>query len=223
MWVNGRLAGEHDGRLHPVLRRHHRISAAGRSADRRLRARRTIRPISPSRAASRTGSSTPLHLVSAHHRHLADGLAGTRPGDLDRAPRAGRPNLERWEIGFEALARRRARATTCASTSSCTRGDTLLARRHLHGRRRRSPPPHRALRSRASTTIATSCCGAPSTPTLIECELELLERARRTASTACAATRRCARSACRATGSSSTAGPTSCAWCSIRATGPTRA
>ena len=72
----------------------------------------------------------------------------TRPRDLRSAACAGRPNLERWEIGFEALARGRAPRRPAAAASSSAAGDTAARRRHLHGRRRRGAPPHRAVRPR---------------------------------------------------------------------------
>ena len=128
------------------------------------------------------------------------------------------PNLERWEIALEARVFG-ARRDPLRLHVRLRCGSQMHCRRQLRGRRRRGAPADRALRSRASTTTATSCCGARSRrrSSMSRCGSGASAV---NCSTRSPATPRCAPSARRASASSSTIAPTRCGWCSIRATGP---
>ncbi len=86
VWVNGLPVGEHEGRIHAVLLRHH----AFRRPPRGVRPGRVRggRPARPREAARQTGlaARAAFDLVPAHDRHLADGLArgGARHSDRQR-------------------------------------------------------------------------------------------------------------------------------------------
>ena len=150
-------------RLHAVLRRHHR--AACRRQDRRRSwcAPRTIPPIWPSRAASRTGSSSrtrsgirarpasgrrcgwkrvPATWIGTFALDAESGALGDRLRSVARAANGGR-----------AAARR----------ASCSVGDQLLADDTYHGRRRRGASPHRAIRSR-HRRLSQRAAVEPATP-----------------------------------------------------------
>ena len=116
------------------------------------------------------------------------------------------PNVERWEIGFEAWLRRRAPRGSPPERQAVLRATALLA-----------DDTYAVVASEVHRRIALSDPGiddyrnellwSPATPTLIHAEMQAVGPARRTRSTRCAATPRCARSACRAISSCSTGGP----------------
>ena len=192
-------------RLHAVLHRHHRSPGEPAVRRRSSCAPRTIPPICQAARQAGLAARAALDLVSAHDRHLADRLARAwcrRPGS---ARVRWTPNLERWEIGFEAW-----RAT--ASAAKDLRLDVKLrrrrhaaGRRHLPGRRRRGASPHRALRSRHRRLPQRAALESRDADADRR-RASALGRTRRAARRRSAATPRCARSACRATGSCSTAG-----------------
>ena len=92
VWANARWCGEHEGGLHAVHLRRHPARRRRAAGDRGARARR---PAGSRQAARQAGlaAGAALHLVSADHRHLADGVVGGRPagahpaGALDPQPR----------------------------------------------------------------------------------------------------------------------------------------
>ena len=161
VWVGGLPVGHHDGGYTPFTidittvrtrRRDPRDRRAGRG-----------RPAGSRQAARQAGlaAGAALHLVSAHHRHLADGVA------RDGARHAGSATV-RWTpqpgaLGDRARSadRRGAAATGCASACGSACGEQLLADDTLRRRRRRGAPPHRAVAIPGSTTTATSCSGVP--------------------------------------------------------------
>ncbi len=159
------------GRLHAVRLRHH--PRRRRPLDvpaRRSGGRRSGRSREAARQA-RLAARSALDLVSAHVGHLADGLARARARDVDRADpldaesRALGDRLQRLvrrTPGRRAAAPRHAdrwrdRSSPTTSTRSPTATRTAASR---------CPIP-------ASTTRATSCCGVPARPQLIEAELRL--------------------------------------------------
>ena len=131
------------------------------------------------------------------------------------------PNLERWEIGFEACARRPAPRATCGSACDLHVGGQLLA-----------DDTYSVVAGEVHRRIALSDPGiddsrnellwSPESPTLIEAELRALGRPRRAArSTRARATRPCARSRVQGDRFVLNGRPTCCGWCSTRATGRT--
>ena len=126
VWVNGGYAATR-GRLHAVQRRHHRAAATARRT-RSSSAPKTIRPISRSRAASRTGSSSRI-----------------RSGIRAR-PASGRPcgwsACRATRIGDARDGRRTSRAGRSASSARVDGRPTrrALARRQAARRRHRCSP-----------------------------------------------------------------------------------
>ena len=139
----------------------------------------------PGQAARQAGlaAGAALDLVPAHHRHLADRLAGARAPRPVSAGSAGRRNLERWEIGLEARVDGRRRATTCGSRQAHADGDRLLADDTLP--RSIGGEVHRriALSDPGIDDSRNELLWSPERPTLIDAELQLLRRGRRGAST----------------------------------------
>ena len=147
-------------RLHAVLLRYHATDHRSGRVARSSCAPRTIRTICKAARQAGLAARAALDLVSANDRHLADGLARS----ACRRPRSSRiaftPHLARWEIGVERVDGRRSRASA------------LRLSRHAHAAAARCSPttPTRSsparctaasrCRIRASTTPATSCCGA---------------------------------------------------------------
>ncbi len=147
VWVNGTKVCSPPRRLHPLPRRHHRGTQPRRPpGDRRQRRGRSRRSRqTPRQAGLEAGAA--LHLVSAHHRHLADRLARGRSRVFHRDSSAGRPI---WSVG-----RSDSKLTSAANASdglsprrsaACRRAGAR--RRHLLRRCRRSAPAHRPFRSR---------------------------------------------------------------------------
>ncbi len=224
VWVNGALAGRHEGGYTPFTRRHHR---AARRADGRRRsscAPRTTRTTSPSRAASRTGSSSRTR--SGIRARPASGRrsgwsACPRPAieqaPLDAEPRALGDRLRGVRSTGDA-ARRPALRGQAARTASA-----LLARRHAT---RWSP-------ARSHRRIALSDPGIDDyrnellwSPRVADAasrpSCELLGRARRAARRGqqlhgAALDRRAGRPL-----RAERPPVPRCAWCSTRATGPRR-
>ena len=142
VWVNGAACGEHEGGYTPVRLRHHR-SARGRArCSRSSCAPTTIRPTSPSRAASRTGNSSRIRSGIP-----ARPASGRRSGSSGCPPTWIRslrwtPNLERWEIGLEA-SRGRPGPRAAAPVRAAPRRRDAHCRRHL--RRGRAASVHRRI------------------------------------------------------------------------------
>ena len=222
VWVNGCSVGGPRGRLHPVhRRRHRRADRRCRQDDRRARRRRPA-TTSPSRAASRTGSSSRTGSGTR-----ARPASGRRSGwSACRRPASTSlrwtPNLERWEIGFEACLageerQRPAHVRACSRPAARLLADdsyTVVAG-EVHRRIALSDP--------GIDDFRNELLWSPATPTLIEARAPALGGRAASCSTRSRATRRCARSPSRATASCSTAGPIRCAWSSTRATGRTAA
>ena len=158
----GRGGGPSRRRLHAVLRRYHRAPARGRAADGRGARRRTTPPTSPSRAANRTGNSirTPSGIRAPPGSGRPSGWSECPPPTSEYL--RWTPNVERWEIGFEAWL-------------GGERREGLRLNVRLPPTRRcwRTTPtrswPARCTgasrsRTRASTITATNCCGAPPLP-----------------------------------------------------------
>ena len=215
-----RLCRRARGRLHAVHDRHHRPRPGRARRDRRAGRGRSARPGQAARQAGLAARAA-LDLVSAHHRHLADGVAGDGAGDVHRTRRAGRPT---WRAGRSASkpgSPANAR-DDCASTSSCAAGDELLADDTLSVV---SGEVHRriALSDPGIDDSRNELLWSPHAPDPDRRRGRAVGPARRAARPRDVATPRCARSTCRATASCSTAGPICCAWCSTRATGRTPA
>ena len=160
-----------------------------------------------------------LHLVPAHDRHLADGLAGSGPGDVDRARSAGRRTSSAGRSALEADVGGRAARRPAAARAPRLPGRPMLADDTYAGRRRRGPPPHRAVRSRHRRLPQRSCSGVPQSPTLIEAALQLARRRRRRRRRGAqlhrpAVDRRAGRPV-----RPERPAATRCGWCSTRATG----
>jgi hypothetical protein len=158
VWVNGSSPSPRR-RPHAVLGRHHRHARGRRQADGDgARRGRSARPDQAARQAGLAARAA-LDLVPAHHRHLADGVAGARAAHLHRQDPldAARSKASR---SASRRASRRPATTTCRSSWSC-------ARRPPAGRTATAWSTARSTASSccptpASTTSATSCCGAPS-------------------------------------------------------------
>ena len=218
VWVNGAPRRGARRRLHAVLRRHHRTPESRQSADRRrVRARRPGGSLEAARQAGLAASAA-LHLVSREPPASGSpsGSSGSPSTYLGQV--RWTPNVERWEIGFEAWLAGERRDDLRLNVKLYG-GDTLLAddtyavvADEVHRRIALSDP--------GIDDYRNELLWSPATPTLIQAELKLIARRTACCSTARAATRRSARSARRATSSCSTAGLTSSAWCSIRAIGP---
>ena len=207
------------GRLHAVHGRHHGLRARRRARhDRRARRGRSARPRQAARQAGLAARAA-LHLVSAHHRHLADGLARDGARDLDRQhaldaePRAlgdrrrgrGARDVRRDGLRLNVKLQRGRLACSADDTYPVVAGE-------VHRRIALSDPgiddfrnellwsPSDAdadrRRARAAGADAASCIDDGA-----QLHRPALDRASR------------------ATASCSTAGPTTCAWCSTRATG----
>ena len=86
-----------------------------------------------------------LHLVPADHRHLADGLAGAGARDATSATLRWTPNVERWEIGFEAWLDGERRDGLRLNVKLYA-DDSAAGGRHVHRGRGRSAPADRAFR-----------------------------------------------------------------------------
>ena len=178
VWVNGALAGAHEGGYTPFCA--DITDAARRGAAQQsvvVRAEDDPHDLAKPRGKQDWQLRAALDLVSAHHRHLADGVAGARAGDAASARCAGR----RTSSAGRSASRR---ASTATRRDGPARSRVQPARR----RARCSPTTRYARRSAArctaasrsptpaSTTTATSCSGARTRPTLIDAELELLRR-----------------------------------------------
>jgi len=133
------------GRLHTVHHRRHAVSVSGGGADHRGPCRgRSGRSGETTRQAGLAARAA-FDLVSAHHRHLADGLDRSGTGVLGRSPAL---DAQPGTLGnrFRSVGRRSHRRPVAdARPPSCGRHDHR--RRHLHGRRRRSAPPNCAVGS----------------------------------------------------------------------------
>ena len=216
-----RARGRARGRLHAVLRRHHRSRSTPGCRRRSSCAPTTIRSISPSRAASRTGSCEPHSIWYPRTTGIwqtvwMERVPATwhRQAALDAQPRALGDRLR-------GLARRASAASGLRLRVQLRVGEHAARRRHLRGRRRRSAPPHRAVRSRHRRLPQRAALEPASHRPRSTRELELwgergelLDQVEQLHGAA-------RRSPCRATASCSTAARTCCAWCSTRATGPT--
>ena len=158
--------------------------------DRRARRRRSAGSRQAARQAGLAARAA-LDLVPAHDRHLADGLARASFPPHGSAASRWTPNLERWEIGFEAWVGGD-RRDGCACDVQLQRAATAARRRHAT----RSSP--------AKCTGASRCpipgiddyrnelLWSPEQPTLIDAELELWGDRGELARRSVAATRRCA-------------------------------
>ncbi len=162
VWVNGHLRGRARRRPHAVFRRHHQRARRvdGKQTVTVYARRRSARPGQAARQAGLAARAA-LDLVSAHHRHLADGL--DRAGAAHLHPEAA---LDARSSKTSKSAARCSRAAT--SEDRPVRRSQDLARRKSAGGRpctscsatrptARSPCP-----TPASTIRATSCCGARS-------------------------------------------------------------
>ena len=114
VWVNGIRSSSGMRAATRRSARTSRIISCRTGRRRSSCARTTIRTISPSRAASRTGSASRMR--SGIRAPPASGKrSGSKPSPR---PRSGNscwlPNLQRWEIGLEAIDRRATRATASA-------------------------------------------------------------------------------------------------------------
>ena len=201
--LDGRLARR---RLHAVHLRHHRGRRRRGDAARSSCAPKTIRSISRSRAASRIGWLEPHSIWYPRTTGIWQTVWLERvPADVDRRDRAGRRT---WSAGKSAAPYGRAGLREARRQPACQADARRPAARrgHLLRHRRRSAPPHCALRSRASTIHATSCCGIPARPRLIDAESRS-SMPTAASSIASTATRRCAPSRSMAIASFSTAGP----------------
>ena len=194
VWVNGAARGRPRGRLHAVLRRHHRLPRRGGAAEPSSCAPRTTRA---DLAKPRGKQDWQLEPHSIWYPRTT-GIWQTVW--LERVPatlhRVAALDAERRALGASASRRcvDGAAATTCGCACGCTSATSTARRRHAT----RSSPARCTAASRspipASTTTATSCSGARRTPTLIDAELQLVDGRRRAWSTRSRATPRCARS-----------------------------
>ena len=141
-----RLAVEHDGGYTPFCVDITELLNPAQSADRRRpRERRSGRSVQAARQAGlATAARTPSGIPGRPASGRPSGWSGSPPPTS--AACAGRPNVERWEIGFEAWLDGERRDDLRLNVKLYG-GDTAAGRRHLRGGRRRGSPPHRALRS----------------------------------------------------------------------------
>ena len=158
-----------------------------------------------------------FHLVSADHRHLANGLARERAGDAHRARCL---HAEPGAVGDRrrSLARGRAPRHRLRLGVKLRSGDTLLGRRHLsviNGEVHRGI----ALSDPGIDDSRNELLWSPDAPNLIDVRARALGRARASCSIEVSRIRHCGRPRCRAIASCSTDVPISFAWCSTRATG----
>ena len=220
VWVNGLACRHARRRLHAVLASTSRVLQRRQSPrDRRARRRRSRRSL----AKPRGKQDWQLEPHSIWYPRTT-GIWQTvwmervpptldRHGALDAERRALGDRLRGAGSSGERPRRPAARTSSCASATCCWPTTPITV---VGGR---SAPPHRALRSghrrlpqRAALESRDARRSSTPSSTLWGGRGELLDDGR-------AATPRCARSACRATASCSTAGRTRCAWCSTRATG----
>ena len=174
-------------------RRHHRCcSTPGAQRDRRARRRRPARPRQAARQAGLAARAA-LDLVSAHDRHLADGLAGARARDAGSAACAGRRTSSAGRSASRRWLGGRAPRATAARACSSRVGEQLLADDTLHGRRRRGAPAHRAVRP-GHRRLPQRAALEPRVADADRGRARALGRARRAARRGRAATPRCARS-----------------------------
>ena len=149
-------------RLHAVLRRHHRAAAARRPADGHRARRGRSRTTWPSRAASRTGSSSRTR--SGTRAPPASG----RPCGSSACPRptsassAGRRSVERLRDRLRGAHRRRRRRDDLRSSVKLRARRPPARRRHATASSPARSTAASPCPTPASTTSATSCCGAPS-------------------------------------------------------------
>ena len=161
VWVNGVLAVEHEGGHTPFSADITALlNAVGPADDHGPRRGRSARP---RQAARQAGLAARAARASGTR---APPASGRRCGSSGRAATyvetiRWTPDVENFAIGFEARIGGDAGGELCARGRLHARRARARAR-PLPRRRPRGRPPDRAVRSRASTTSATSCCGAPS-------------------------------------------------------------
>ena len=221
VYLDGQLV-EARGRLHAVHPGHHLAGVRRGQHELVVRADDDPHDLAKPRGKQDWQLEPHSDLVPAHHRHLADRLAGGGAGDphrdaaLDAEPAsAGRSAFEATVAGRSAEERPPPRACRFARGDQLLADDTYAVMAGEVTGASRCP-------IRASTTRATSCSGPRDSPDAHPGRADAADGARRAAGRRCRATRRCARSACREIASCSTAGRTRCGWCSTRATGRRR-
>ena len=178
VWVNGQLAATHEGGHTPFSADiTSMLDASGRQRVTVMAT--TTRTTWPSRAASRTGSSSRTAIWYPRTTGIWQTVWLERVAATYIDKIRWTPHVEGFAIALRGAHRRRRRRRPVdrgrrfATASACSRDDRY--QRH----RRRGGPPHRPVRSRASTTSATSCCGARSGRRCSTPRSRLLARRRR--------------------------------------------
>ena len=209
VWVNGPRRRAR-GRLHAVLRRHHRLLAADPLQTVVVRADDDPHDLAKPRGKQDWQLRAALHLVPAHHRHLADGLAGAVPATyigsdpLDPERRALGDRLRSVDPTGSRASDLRCDVKLCGPATILLADDIYTVVAGEVDRRI-------ALSDPGIDDYRNELLWSPGAPTLIDARDPALEPSGgELIDDGAPATRRCGTIACRATASCSTAALTSC-------------
>ena len=222
VWVNGLLVGDARGRPHAVLGRHHpMLDALGPADASTVRAEDDPHDLDEAARQAGLAAGAALHLVPAHDRHLADGVAGARRAAPTstrsagrRTSRAGRSRFEARvggdpvdDLSIEVTLRHGERAARATTATACIDGEVR--------------PPHRAVRPR-HRRLPQRAAVEPGAPDAARCRRRAVAR-RRSVDRRVQLVHGAAlgRHPARPLHAQRPALPAA-AWCSTRATGPTR-